>query len=332
MLHIAYEQMKDTFSNILRSEGFFEEQAQLLASLFAENTQDGVSSHGVNRFPQFIKQCRTGVVRKKAEPILKNAFGAVEQWDGGSGPGPLNALFCTDRAMEIANENGIGCVGLRNNTHWMRAGFYGWRAAGKGFPFLCWTNTKPNMPPLYSRRPLVGNNPIVMAVPRSNGPLVLDMALSQFSYGKLEMHQRTNRRMPYSAGYDREGNLTDDPGTILETGRILPVGYWKGSGLAIMLDMLAALLSGGAATHQITDEEPNLSQVFIAFSLERFGGRAYVDRLADELVEHLNSLPEDQREQHIAYPGEGTLKRRAENRNNGIPVDEKTWELIRELE
>lgn len=327
-MRIQYNTMKETFFSVLQTEEFEDQRAETLATLFTNNTLDGVSSHGVNRFPQFISQCRNGVINQGAEPVLKHSYRALEQWDGGSGPGPLNALFCTDRAITLADEHGIGCVGLRNNTHWMRAGAYGWRAAERGYPFMCWTNTKPNMPPHHAKQPLIGNNPMVFAVPRSNGPLVLDMAMSQFSYGKLEMYHRNGKTMPYPAGYDNQGNLTDDPGKILENGRILPMGFWKGSGLSIMLDAFAGLLSGGDTTHLITDEEPNLSQVYIAFAIDRFGGTEYADTLADGIVTSLAVLSEDQKEDHIAYPGKGALKRRNENLEHGIPVDEKTWNRV----
>lgn len=330
-LYITYADMKHRFFDVLVDTGFSKEKAEECAAIFADNTLDGIASHGVNRFPLFIEQCRKGIIHIDVEPEKVDSFGCIEQWDGKSGVGPLNALQAADRAMEIAEEKGIGCVALKNNTHWMRGGTYGRRAASRGFLFICWTNTKPNMPPPNCKVPLVGNNPFVLAVPREKGDLVLDMAMSQFAYGKMELYERTNREMEFWAGYDDEGNLTKDPGIIISNGRILPVGLWKGSGLAVMLDLFAAVLSGGAATHDIPLDEPNLSQIFLAFSTGNVTAREELNRIGDELVAFLKNVSKDNKEGEIRYPGEGTLSRRSKNTEHGIPVDKKTWQRIVEL-
>jgi LDH2 family malate/lactate/ureidoglycolate dehydrogenase len=100
----------------------------------------------------------------------------------------------------------------------------------------------------------LGNNPIVLAVPRPPAHVVFDMAMSQFSYGALGAYRERGEQLPVDGGFDSEGRLTRDPAAIEESQRVLPVGYWKGAGLAMMLDMIAAILSGGPATHQIPIE------------------------------------------------------------------------------
>src|SRR6202165_5100698 len=133
----------------------------------------------------------------------------------------------------------------------MRGGSYGWQAADAGVIGVCWTNTMPNLPPWGASEPRLGNNPLVIAVPRAEGHIVLDMAMSQFSYGTLESFRMRGEQLPVTGGFDLDGKLSSDPGAIEASRRPLPIGYWKGSGLSLMLDMLAALLSGGQATHQI---------------------------------------------------------------------------------
>src|SRR6185369_8244775 len=116
---------------------------------------------------------------------------------------------------------------------------------------ICWTNTLPNLPPWGSSEPRLGNNPLVIAVPRPAGHVVLDMAMSQFSYGALAAYRARGEMLPVEGGFDTEGRLTRDPATIEASQRPLPIGYWKGSGLSLMLDLIATMLSGGLATHQI---------------------------------------------------------------------------------
>src|SRR5205823_1096144 len=152
----------------------------------------------------------------------------------------------------------LGCVALKNTNHWMRGGSYGWQAAEAGVIGICWTNTMPNLPPWGASDQRLGNNPLVIAVPRPPGHVVLDMAMSQFSYGALASYRLRGEQLPVAGGFDIDGQLTRDPAAIEHSGRPLPIGFWKGSGLALMLDMLAALLSGGRATHQVPpnpDEE-----------------------------------------------------------------------------
>ena len=180
-----------------------------------------------------------------------------------------------DGAIALARAHGIGCVALSNTNHWMRGGTYGWQAADAGVIGVCWTNTMPNLPPWGADTPRIGNNPLVIAVPRPEGHVVLDMAMSQFSYGALASYRLRGEQLPVPGGFDRDGALTRDPAAIEASRRPLPIGFWKGSGLALMLDMVAALLAGGRATHeipQVPEQETGLSQVFLAFDVAAIAG------------------------------------------------------------
>jgi len=114
--------METEFCRVLKKYGFKPYKAKLCAGIFTDNSLDGVYTHGVNRFARFIKYVKNQQIRVDAKPELKRSAGAIEQWDGNLGPGPLNALFCTDRAMELASKFGIGSVALSNTNHWMRGG------------------------------------------------------------------------------------------------------------------------------------------------------------------------------------------------------------------
>ena len=167
----------------------------------------------------------------------------------------------------------MGGVALANTNHWMRGGSYGWQAAEQGMFAICWTNTLANLPAWGATSPSLGNNPLVFAVPRAGGHVVLDMAMSQFSYGSLEGYSKRGQPLPVDGGFDAAGNLTKDATAIEASQRALPIGYWKGSGLSLVLDMMAAMLAGGRATYQIPREpvrETGSSQIFLAIN-PRFG-------------------------------------------------------------
>jgi 3-dehydro-L-gulonate 2-dehydrogenase len=331
MNRIPFKEVQDTLAGVLNKLGFSADRARMCARLFAETTCDGVYTHGINRFPRFVAMIHNGVVNPDAEPERLAHFGALERWDGHRGPGNLNACACMERTLALSREHGIGCVALGNTNHWMRAGTYGWQATDAGFIGICWTNTMPNMPAWGGVDACIGNNPLVIAVPREKGPVVLDMAASQFSYGAIESYRMRGELLPIDGGFDLEGNLTRDPAAIEKSQRPLAIGYWKGSGLAVVLDMVAAMTSLGNATHQIAADpllETGLSQVFIAINPAAFGLEPRATQLADDIVASLHRSRPAKEGTKIRYPGENTLRIRAENRELGLPVDPNVWEQI----
>lgn len=333
-MRVALATMQQEFERVLRQEGFTAERAQRCATIFAENSLVGVASHGLNRFPSFIDFIHKGYVNPQAEAEPLASFGAWEQWDGKLGVGLLNADVTSQRAMALASTHGLGCVGLRNTNHWMRGGYFGWQAATAGYALIAWTNTKPNVPPWGAVDVRVGNNPLVLAVPRKNdagedAPVVLDMAMSQFSFGRMEGAARAGEPLPLAGGFDHTGNLTTDPGAIIEANRALPIGYWKGSGLALLLDLVATLVAGGLATHQIGQQvtEYGVSQLFLAFDVAKASSAALVNQAVDEIIADLHRATPVAGEQ-ILYPGERALQTRNENLQLGIPVDQAIWEQV----
>ena len=251
-MRITFEALKETFKRILIASDFSEEKAEICADIFAANSRDGVYSHGLNRFPVFAEYVRKGLVNPRVEPECISARGQIEIWNGHRGPGMYNATICMQRAVVIARQHGIGLVAIQNNNHWMRGGTYGLIAAGSGCIGICFTNALASMAPWGGKDARLGNNPLVIAVPYKDGPILLDMAMSQFSYGKMQEYELQGKLLPVDGGYDEDGQLTRDPHLIRKNKRALPIGFWKGSGLAMLLDILLAVLAGGESTATIT--------------------------------------------------------------------------------
>ncbi len=331
---IEAQEMKQVFYKVLLKEGFNEQKALTCAEIFTESSVDGVYTHGVNRFPIFVEYVQKKYVDPQAEPVLKNAVGGLEQWNGNLGAGPLNALHVTERAMELAQQYGIGCVALANTNHWMRGGTYGWKAAKSGFVFIGWTNTTANMPAWNAVDIRLGNNPLVMALPFNDEAIVLDMAISQFSFGALEQFILNGEKLPVFGGYNEKGELTKDPAAINKTLRSLPVGYWKGAGLSLLLDMFATILSSGLSVHEISQREIEygLSQVFIAIDTNKLINHSAIKTTVEKIIENYHqSIPIDETGK-ILFPGERVLAMRKRNLQNGIPVLKSIWEKILSLE
>ena len=335
MNRIGFEEMKATIKKAFILAGMSEEKADVCAQIHTESSCDGVYSHGLNRVERFIDYIHKGWVNINEEPELEKTLGSLEIYNGNLGPGILNARFAMDRATEIAGNSGLGLVTLNNTTHWMRGGAYGWQAADKGCIAICWTNTESCMPAWGAKTIGIGNNPFIMAVPRKNGHVVLDMAMSQYSYGKLQVTRLKNERLPFPGGFDKEGTLTDIPGPIEETMRILPAGYWKGSGLAIMLDIISALLSSGLSTAGIDKAGlgscGSCNQVFIAINPLKIDTQEFIDNILEGTIQSLKSSEPALENGEIYYPGEQSLKTRKINMEQGIPVDDGVWVKVKEL-
>jgi 3-dehydro-L-gulonate 2-dehydrogenase len=327
--------MKATIKSAFELAGMPEKKAEICARVHTESSRDGVYSHGLNRVERFVDYINKQLIDVHAEPSLDMNLGALEIYNGNMAPGILNAMFAMNRATEIAEKNGLGLVSLNNTTHWMRGGAYGWLAADKGYIGICWTNTESCMPSWGATSGGIGNNPFIMAVPRKEGHLVLDMAMSQYSYGKLQVTRLNNKKLPFPGGFDKNGTLTDDPAAIEETRRILPIGYWKGSGFAILLDVIAALLSGGLATAAIDKLDKgscgSCCQVFIAVNPLKINTQEFIDKTLHETITQVKSSVPVKENGEIYYPGEQSLKTRIENTELGIPVDDDIWTRVKQL-
>jgi 3-dehydro-L-gulonate 2-dehydrogenase len=335
MLRVLYSDLYQTLLRAMKHLGLRDERAALCARLFAETTRDGVYTHGLDRFPRFAEMVANGCIDIHTEPARVAGAAAIERWDGHLGPGNLNAYAAMEHAIALARQYGLGAVAMANTNHWMRGGSYGWLAADAGVFAMCWTNTLANLPPWGASTPAVGNNPLVIAVPRPAGAhVVIDMAMSQFSYGALSAYTARGAQLPVPGGYDLAGELTRDPAAIEASKRALAIGYWKGSGLSLVLDMLAAMLSGGRSTYEIPLEptrESGVSQVFLAIDPATYAAREELDRIADGILESLRAAVPIDPAKPVRYPGEQTLHLRQENLKLGVPVTPDVWAKLTTL-
>ncbi len=332
-MRVSYDEMRRELTRVLIQHGVDADRADRSAGLFTDASRDGVYSHGLNRFRALIQAIERGDVDVNARVSLDAKLGVMERWDGHRGIGNLNAADAMERAIALARENALGVVGLKNTNHWMRPGNYGLMAAAADCIGILWTNTLPNMPPWGGQNARLGNNPIVIAVPNGDTPVLLDIAMSMFAYGKLETYARQGRELPLDGGFDHNQQLTRDAAEIIRTKQIMPFGFWKGSGLALMLDLVAAAISGGLTTREIGEfpNETGVSQVFMAINLKSLPNReAYLEQVKATLADLQTSAPREEGKPPT-YPGQNMMAVRRENMKLGIPVEEKIWNKVRTL-
>ncbi len=326
---VPYNQLLGEFHRVLLNAGVATDRAAFCAEIFADNTRDGIYSHGLHRFAGFVGHVKEGRFDKDATPECVATHGLVEQWEGHRGIGLINAWTCMARAIELAGEHALGCVALRHTNHWMRAGTYALQAADAGCIGICWTNTNPMMPAWGTTQRKLGNNPIAYGIPKDDGGtgghVLLDMAMTQYAMGHIDTYKRCGEALAVPGGYDEDGNLTTDAAAIRASGRALPFGYWKGSGMAMVLDLIATLLSGGMASFEI-GKEPDYngaSQVFIAFDVQRIAGADRAAAMVDAILADFADVDDD-----VTYPGQRMLAYRRDALESGVPVETADWEQL----
>ncbi len=325
-VYIGYEELKRTFKDILESHKVDAKEADEIAAVFTENARDGVISHSVSRFPLMIDYVDRSVIRPGVKPTLVSSFAAVEKWDAGRGFGIITAKHCMKRAIELASRFGIGLVVSYNANHWMRPGYYGHMAADMGYVGICWTTTKRNLVPWGASEPAIGNNPLVIAVPRKKGNIVFDSSMAQYSWGQINEYAADGRNLPTLGGYDQDGELTDDPKKILETFKAMSAGFWKGTAMSIILESTACTLAQSSTVmdnNVYGTTETNMTQIYMAMD-PRCINENFSDETADKIVANLKA-------QGVRYPGEKALKHREISKEKGIQIPKRAWEKLRSL-
>ena len=331
MIYVQYQEAVEKMAKGL--ERYLDrETAVRFAEVFAGNSLDGVYSHGMNRYARYLGDMESGLCDAKVTEAEKvSGIGGLEVWDAHFGVGPLIAQQAAQRAIDLAKTHGIACVALRNNSHWLRAGRYGLMMADAGMMGICMTNTCMNLTAYGAMEPSTGNNPITFAIPRKEGSLVMDMAVSQYAYGKLEIMAQEGGMLDTACGYDLEGNLTNDPKKIIESGLMLPMAMWKGSALSIMIDLMTSMLSLGRTSLEIgkpSDGEAGMSQMFICMNPAAVVDMDKAEEQMEKSIAFLNSLQLNGVKGGVHVPGQNLKKTRARNLERGIPVTEETWQKI----
>ncbi len=271
MTLVSLDNLKAEYKRILMARHMKEDTANRLASAFVDMANEGTYSHGINRFPVFISQVDAGQIELNNEPKCVKAIGALEQWDCQYGPGVLNGLMASDRAMELAKIHGIGLVAMKNSNHWMRGGAYAIRMARQGFAAIASTNSIAVMPAWGGKDHRLGSNPLIMAMP-GDPPVLVDCSMTQYSYGQLEIAHLNDKELPVIGGYDDDGHLTTNPHILWENKRLLPMGFWKGSSMSLVLDMMLTAITGGFSVPELTEDkggEFGVSQLIMAIDVSQ---------------------------------------------------------------
>ncbi|MDH4266878.1 MAG: Ldh family oxidoreductase [Deltaproteobacteria bacterium] len=323
---------------VYQTVGASKEYAQISAEVMVEANLCGVDSHGVRMLPGFVTLVRNGKIKPQARIQVIRETPVIAHLDANLAPGHVVSVQSMKMAVKKAKTSGIGFVLVRNSTHWGRAAYYSVLAAREGCAGICFVNTESNMPYWGTRAPRIGNNPLSIGVPRASGePVVLDMAMSQAAFFKIVLYNREGKKVPLGWGVDEQGRPTDDPAAILKSKRLVPTGQHKGSGLALMTDILTGILSGGMFCGELLGEAKGMphstgyAQAFMAIDIAFFLSLEAFQRRVDELVAYVKGGPPAEGLSEIHIPGERSWRERALREKVGIPLDEITLGELRTL-
>jgi len=330
-IRIEHQKLIALIAQTLASVGVPAPNRDIEAELMAEADLLGVPSHGVRMLPLIVRSIRDGKANPNPQIRILRERAATCLLDGDNGLGRFVSVQAMNHAIARAKQFGIGACVATRVTHWGRAHAYAYRAALAGCVGICTTNAIPNMLAYGSTRPLLGNNPLAIAVPRgARDPIVLDLAMSQAAVGKIGTYLREGKAAPTNWGLDANGNPTSDPAAILASNKVLPFGDHKGAGLALMMELLTGALSGGLFSFEVFQREqsgldPNSSKLFIALDVGAFVDQ---DRFAQRVDDLLAWLRDAEPGVTITYPGERGWHTRDQNLRDGVPIHREIVEQL----
>lgn len=257
--------------------GLSESDAAQAAAVVAQADRSGVYSHGLQRLPMYLSRVAEGAVNSHPHLQRTDPGGICMAFDGDNGLGIVNGPRVLDAVLAAAKEQGIAAATLRRSNHYGAGNYYGWKAARAGLIGISMTNTSPCMAPTGGAEKLLGTNPLTVAFPAGDSdPVVLDMATSMVSYGKLQVMAGKGEPLPEGWALDARGCPTTDASAAL-AGSLLPIGGYKGYGLALIVDLFSAVLSGACYGRDIgqlgipgSTQPEGIGQFFLALDPARF--------------------------------------------------------------
>ena len=316
--------------------GLSEAAAAAVAEGLVDADMRAVPSHGVMLVPMYAQRIGAGSVTTATEGEVVTDLGAIAVLDAGNALGILTGDQAIGLAVERARQFGIGAVAVRHAFHFGGAFRYVMAAAEAGLIGVAAANTRPLMPAPGGAATVVGNNPLAIGVPRDGDPIVLDMALSEAALGKIRIAAAEGREIPPTWATDASGVPTTDPEAAI-AGLLLPAAGPKGYGLALMVDVLTGVLSGGSFGAGVQGlyadaSTPNdCAHFFLAIDPAAFGGADAFAARVDELAAQVAASPTAPGVDRVLLPGQLEAERHAAAEVEGVRVERSVIDNLREV-
>jgi len=325
---LTLEEVETLARRALIACGTRADNAESVARSVAASEADGIHSHGLARLPTYCEHARVGKIDGRADPVVEPLSGAavrVDACDGFAHPAIDAGL---PALVPLAKDSGIAAMAVTRSYNCGVCGYHVERIAEHGLIALGFVNAPASVAPWGGDRPVFGTNPLSIAAPLAGGaPLVIDQSSSVVAKSELIVHQRRGESIPEGWALDADGKPTTDPAAGLQ-GSMVPMGGYKGAGIALIVEILAAAVTGShlaiEASSFANNEggSPRTGQFFIAIDPQRFGGNGFGQRL-EVLLQAIES------QEGARLPGQGRLRARERTGREGVSIDETLHERIR---
>jgi ureidoglycolate dehydrogenase (NAD+) len=309
---------------LLEAAGLEAQASATVAQSLVDASLRGVDSHGVARTSLYVQRLRAGGINRHPRPRVVREDGAVALIDGDDGPGQVAGNLATDLSVELARRHGVAVVAVRGSAHYGAAGYYVVRAAREGMVAMSTTNADPGVVAFGGLRRALGTNPIAFAAPTRSGVFVLDMATSQVAINKIVNARDEGRSIPHGWAVDEAGASITDPNAFYAA---VPLGGYKGYGLALMAEILSAVLTGAAVSHAVgplydaDDRAQRLGHFHLAIDPQRTVGREPFAAVLEELLAELRAIPPAPGHDEVLVAGDPEDRARRERERTGIPLE-----------
>ena len=325
-VRVPADELRELAAAAFRAIGVPEADAQAAGDVLWMGEMMGISTHGTRRLITYVQRVRDGAIAADPKSGYARKAPSITVVDGANGLGPVVGSRGAAEAMALAAATGIGYVACRDSHHFGPIAPYAWRAVEQGLVCFMGTNAQPVMAPWRGRRLAHGNNPFAFAAPRRAGPpFILDIAQSVVAYSKLRHAHEAGQSIPAGWAADAHGRVTTDAAAGMG-GWVLPMGGHKGYGLALAVEMLAAVMAGGAFGTEVRplyarDDRPQgVCHFFLVIDPERTVGRdAFVARM-DEMCAMMKETPALDPAEPVLVPGEPEAAKMAEYGADGVPL------------
>jgi len=324
---ISTQKLEAFIASAFDAVGISKSEAKTIAELMVRADVQGSEGHGVFRLPQYIRRIKGGAVNLKPRIRMAREAAGMGLVDGDNAMGHLVMRFATEKAIEKAKGAGVAWVGVRMSNHAGPASLYASMPVEHDMVGLYLAVGNANhLPPWGGLDMLLSTNPVAVAVPAGEeAPVVLDMATTVAAYGKVKTKAQRGEMMPEGWMMDREGRPLTDPRRANE-GFLLPIGGYKGYGLALVIGILAGTLNGAAMGKDVVDfnaddtSVTNTGHVIVAINVEAFQPVAEFKQQVDTLIRDIRGSRRLPGVDRIRLPGEGSHAARADRARNGIPL------------
>jgi LDH2 family malate/lactate/ureidoglycolate dehydrogenase len=321
-------------ARLLDAVGVPSPKSQLVAESLVAASLRGVDSHGVQLLPYYLEQIEWGDMDARTEGLVVAENGACLLYDAQNGIGQVISDICCRHAVRIAEAHGLAMVVARESNHFGAAAFWAQRMSAAGQIGIVMCNASALVPPWQGKEPRLGTNPICMAVPGGEEkPWLLDMATTTVAAGKIFKAMINGQpEIPPGWAMDSEGVPTTDTEIALK-GLLMPLGGYKGSGLAMMAEILCAVVGGGAMSTELggirfRGKAVRVSQTFLAIDIARFVPLDEFSARMDRLVRLVKSTQPAKGYTGVMVAGDPEWRTEEERRRNGIPVGPGTWKAL----